>query len=817
MKCTTNPSGVLALLALWLLAFSLLAADPAPLPHGESLPDGAIGRLGSHRFVHGQGSRVRWLGFVDDDRRIFSQSDDGMFGIWDLASGRRVWRPVREAQGGLMRAQVSADGRVVAVAANGAKVGVMRTADPTEIRWMTGASNRSSDLALSADGTLAASCDEAGILIWDTASGTLARRLEADDACRAVALSADGRLVAGGGRSRTRLWRVADGTQIAEWPGGPYTLSFGPGAASLVVCLSTRLSATSSRDSVRVLALPSGQQQWEVGGGFNQVLFSPDGALIAAAGLEGVTVLDAANGRVRYRIRYGGNQHVWAVAFSRDGRLLASGGDDSRIRLWRAADGSELAKGFGHEGPVDCLAYSPDGRTLASGGRDRSLRLWNWRAGRELRTMPEVGQSWGVERVVFSPDGHRLAALAHVQPGDRLSLWEVASGERIPLLAGQRGQGLAFVPESRELLTGMPDGAVAVWNADTGVLLRQTGKWQGGIHDLAVLPGGREVVWMGEYQGLGIRELGTGKDLRLFAGGSHHSGGRLAVAPDGAWLAVGDRVWDAVSGGILSEVLNSGGQGATVISPDGRLLAWSGGDRIHLWERLIRQEIHTFESGAGPVYDVAFSPDGMTLASAGHEGNILLWDVTGGSRPGSAAIAQADLASLWEQLGGADHWAAHQAAGRLACVGTDGIAWLAENLQPAREPDDREVGRLRGQFQSPDFEVREQAARALLDLGLALSAAETNALRRPLPDFRSDRFQQDAAMPGRGRPVLLGPPPRLSPLPERRRSSRAIKALEYSAAPNATPLLERLAAGWPHHPQTAEAKAALARRLKQRK
>jgi WD40 repeat protein len=240
------------------MAFGLPAFAAEP-----ELPVGAISRLGAHRFVHEGAERVRWLGFVADDRRVFAHSDDSTFCIWDLDSGRKVWHPTEEAQGSLMSAQISADGSVVVVTANGEKIGVMKTADPASIRWLTGAADRSRDLAVARDGSIAASCDGRDILIWNTVSGSIERRLNADESARAVALSPNGRLVAGGGKSIIRLWQITDGKQIGEWPGSPYTLCFDPAARFLVASMSIALSASSSLDTLKLVALPSGQEKWE--------------------------------------------------------------------------------------------------------------------------------------------------------------------------------------------------------------------------------------------------------------------------------------------------------------------------------------------------------------------------------------------------------------------------------------------------------------------------------------------------------------------------------------------------------------------------
>ena len=66
-------------------------------------------------------------------------------------------------------------------------------------------------------------------------------------------------------------------------------------------------------------------------------------------------------------------------------------------------------------------------------------------------------------------------------------------------------------------------------------------------------------------------------------------------------------------------------------SPDGATLASMSADRtIRLWDIATGTHIHTLSGHQSYIYSVAFSPDGLTLASGSENGKIRLWNVTTG-------------------------------------------------------------------------------------------------------------------------------------------------------------------------------------------
>ncbi len=89
-------------------------------------------------------------------------------------------------------------------------------------------------------------------------------------------------------------------------------------------------------------------------------------------------------------------------------------------------------------------------------------------------------------------------------------------------------------------------------------------------------------------------------------------------------------------------LLLAGAQQVSEVSftPDGHTLATAGADgRVILWDTTDpaapRQLDVPLTGHTGGAYAVSFTPDGHTLATAGADGRVILWDLTGleGSAP----------------------------------------------------------------------------------------------------------------------------------------------------------------------------------------
>ena len=92
------------------------------------------------------------------------------------------------------------------------------------------------------------------------------------------------------------------------------------------------------------------------------IMYSPDGALLAVAGSIGIWLYDAETYQ-EIALLTGHTDRVLSVAFSPDGSTLASVSADNTIRFWDAASSDPLHRLTGHASSVYSVAFSPDGST----------------------------------------------------------------------------------------------------------------------------------------------------------------------------------------------------------------------------------------------------------------------------------------------------------------------------------------------------------------------------------------------------------------------------------------------------------------------
>src|SRR5262249_49800187 len=130
------------------------------------------------------------------------------------------------------------------------------------------------------------------------------------------------------------------------------------------------------------------------------------------------------------------------------------------------------------------------------------------------------------------------------------------------------------------------------------------------------------------------------------------------------------------------------------------------------------------------VHSFAFSPDGKTLATGGSDSTILLWRVSD-IYAGDADAKNANLETLWADLGSDDLTKAYRAIGMLANRAKDSLPLLRERVRPKVPSKAEVIARLLEELDNENFAVRERASKELGPLADVARATLEKVLANP--------------------------------------------------------------------------------------
>ncbi|MBZ9713958.1 WD40 repeat domain-containing protein [Deinococcus multiflagellatus] len=200
--------------------------------------------------------------------------------------------------------------------------------------------------------------------------------------------------------------------------------------------------------------------------------------------------------------------------------------------------------GQGLEG-AQVLALSPDGAALYVGNFNGYVQVWDTASGERTRTL--LQKSWGVERLLPSPDGTRL----FVGTRGHFTVYDARTwvAQPLPEAFAKTPHSLAFTPDSRALYVA--DGHDPVRRYDltqpgrVTTLPRPTGScdvpfWQGrcaaGPVTLSLSADGRTLL-VGHFNGLAVvYDAATGQERGRQAGTTPFF---TTMTPDGRTLLSG--------------------------------------------------------------------------------------------------------------------------------------------------------------------------------------------------------------------------------------------------------------------------------------
>ena len=291
----------------------------------------------------------------------------------------------------------------------------------------------------------------------------------------------------------------------------------------------------------------------DVGHEINQVVFSPDGEIVATAGMLRKKNDDA-------------NEEPDPPDETEDKVPV----DVGRVRLWNVADGSHRRDLELRGSEVFSVAFSPAGERVAWGGVDRGIRVaamgkaeadrgeirpfdtpWNVDgvpSDRETLRSAEAD----IEMMTFLDDERVLVAIH-----ERVCVVDLASGRIERSFRGDWGdiQSFTLSPDGRRLAAcGWRERMVRIWDFDTGSLQLEIEEHPERLNGCGFSPDGRQIV----------------------------TGCRDGVA----------RTFDATTGQLEQEIVGHIGRiWSTLYHRSGRIVSAAGDGSVRLWDPAVATEM----------------------------------------------------------------------------------------------------------------------------------------------------------------------------------------------------------------------------------
>ncbi|XP_017351454.2 bromodomain and WD repeat-containing protein 3 isoform X2 [Ictalurus punctatus] len=316
---------------------------------------------------------------------------------------------------------------------------------------------------------------------------------------------------------------------------------------------------------------------------------------------------------------------VYCIAFDRTGSRIFTGSDDALVKIWSSFDGRLHSTLRGHHAEISDLAVNLENTLIAAGSCDKTIRVWC------LRTCAPVavlqGHSGSITSLQFSPFA-KGSKRYMVSTGTDATVcfwqWDVKNinfTDR-PLKFTERPRpGVqmvcsSFSPGGMFLATGSTDDVIRIYYLGSG-----------SPEKIAELNSHTDKVDSIQFCNTGERFVSGSRDgtARIWRLHQRHQ-----------WRSILLEMSATLPGTVPAEEESFFKPKVTMVSwdrHDNTVLTAVNNHLLKVWNSYTGQLLHVLKGHEAEVFVLEPHPyDPRVMLSAGHDGNIFIWDLIRGTK-----------------------------------------------------------------------------------------------------------------------------------------------------------------------------------------
>ncbi len=343
-----------------------------------------------------------------------------------------------------------------------------------------------------------------------------------------------------------------------------------------------------------------------------------------------------------------------------EGLLITADISVDDVRVWNlnaidpASASAKLPLGPFRDKPISAIAISPDNRLLAAGSRAGTFRgpagvVYLWKvSGNAINLAPD--------EIIVDPDGGEVSALAFGKRGDKYWLAAGMSNGKVALVDVSpnvtefsviqlvhgitRLNALAFSPDGHWLSGGSEENQVRIWDVDAPTRGPAAHSQDGPVRMLAYSPSGAYLVGAGDTKEIYVYNVKIRENRPFTLARDLSNVKAIAFNPaDPRLVAVGYangaiKIWNIASNSNrpVSEIDAQSEINHLAFSPDGLWMASAAKDMsVRLWDMsnfengpAVRSKV--FKVFIGEISALSFSSNGRWLAVGTSDHEVQMWD-----------------------------------------------------------------------------------------------------------------------------------------------------------------------------------------------